>query len=104
MHLPLLEKSIEQKKNDSVPHRFNEKRKAIETGASQPVSKNNGVTMKMEQLSLGVGGRHRMTRSYGGGSDLTESPRNALVRNIMDVRSIYKKDGLYTSEIRESLQ
>lgn len=68
------------------------------------VSKNNGVAMNMEQPSPGVGGRHRMTRSYGSGSDLAESPRDALARDIIDARSIYQKDGLYTSEIRESLQ
>jgi len=71
---------------------------------SKGVAKNDGVSMNMEQPSPGVGGRHRETRSYGSGSDLTEAPRDALARDIMDARKIYQKDGLYTPEIRQSLQ
>ena len=71
---------------------------------SYGVPKNNGVSMNMEQPSPGVGGRHRQTRSYGRGSDLTEIPRDALARDLMDARRIYQNDGLYTPEIRKSLQ
>jgi RHS repeat-associated protein len=68
------------------------------------VPKNNGVSMNMEQPVPGSGGRHRMTRSYGNGSDLTEAPRDALARDIMDARKVYQNDGLYTPSIRRSLQ
>lgn len=68
------------------------------------IHRNNSISMNMEQPSPGVGGRHRMTRSYGNGSDLTESARDTLARDIMDARRIYQNDGLYTSEIRRSLQ
>ena len=68
------------------------------------VPKNYGVSMNMEQPSPGAGGRHRITRSYGNGSDLTETPRDTLARDIMDARRIYQNDGLYTPEIRGSLQ
>jgi len=68
------------------------------------ISKNDGVSMNMEQPFPGAGGRHRLTRSYGSGTDLTETPRDSLARDIMDVRRIYQNDGLYTSTIRQSLQ
>jgi hypothetical protein len=68
------------------------------------VPKNNEVSMNMEQPVPGSGGRHRMTRSYGNGSDLTEAPRDALARDIMDARRIYQNDGLYTPSIRQYLQ
>jgi len=68
------------------------------------ISKNDGVSLNMEHPSPGVGGRHRMTRSYGNSSDLTESPRDALARDIMDVQRIYENDGLYTPGIRRALK
>ncbi|MCE5286146.1 MAG: hypothetical protein LLG02_09915 [Pelosinus sp.] len=70
---------------------------------SKGVAKNDGVSMNMEQPSPGVGGRHRETRSYGSGSDLTETPREALARDIRDARKIYQKDGL-NKEIQQSLK
>jgi hypothetical protein len=69
---------------------------------NQGISKNDGVCMNMEQPSPGVGGRHRLTRSYGSGCDLTETPRKALARDILDVKKIYQDQGLY-SEVRNSL-
>lgn len=45
-----------------------------------------------------------MTRTYGAGANLTEAPRDALARDIMDARKIYQNDGLYTPNIRQSLQ
>ncbi|NLW48402.1 MAG: hypothetical protein GXY86_13855 [Firmicutes bacterium] len=69
---------------------------------NQGITKNDGVCMNMEQPSPGVGGRHRLTRSYGSGCDLTETPRKALARDILDARKIYQDEGLY-SEVRNSL-
>jgi RHS repeat-associated protein len=64
-----------------------------------------GITMNMEQPD--TGGRHRQTRSYGRGgkgTDLTETPRQALARDIRDARRIYQKDDCYTTGIRQGLQ
>ncbi|HJV31814.1 MAG TPA: hypothetical protein VJ558_06430 [Bacillales bacterium] len=65
--------------------------------------------MNMEHPHPGKGGRHRQTETYGmtgqGLQDyLNLSPRDALARDIWDARRIYKEDGLYTPEIRGSLQ
>lgn len=70
----------------------------------QGVKRNDGVAMNLEQPSPGTGGRHRRTRTYGRGADLNETPRQALARDIRDARKIYQEDGLYTPEIRKSLQ
>jgi hypothetical protein len=37
-------------------------------------------------------------------SRLSLSPRQALAREVWDVRSIYRQQGLYTPDIRRSLQ
>lgn len=58
----------------------------------------------MEHLSPGAGGRHRQTLSYGQSPDLSLSPREVLAREVRDLRSIYQGQGLYTPEIRQSLQ
>jgi hypothetical protein len=63
----------------------------------------------MEQPSPGTGGRHRQTATYGltgqGLQDyLNLTPRDALARDTWDARRIYQTDGLYTPEIRRSLQ
>ncbi|MDF2904202.1 MAG: putative Cytosolic Protein, partial [Bacillus sp. (in: firmicutes)] len=71
---------------------------------SKDIAKNDGVCMNMEQPTPGAGGRHRQTRSYGSGSDLNETPRDTLARDIIDVRKIYQNDGLYTPEMRQSLK
>lgn len=81
--------------------------KYMETNAG--VHKNDGVSMNMEQPTPGSGGRYRQTETYGltgqGLQDyLNLSPRDALARDIWDARRIYQKDGLYTPEIRGSLQ
>jgi hypothetical protein len=60
--------------------------------------------MMMEHPLPGQGGRHRQTISYGQSPDLSLSPRQALAREIRDARSIYWRQGLYTPEIRRSLQ
>jgi toxin YxiD len=68
------------------------------------VKRNDGVAMDVEQPSPGTGGRHRRTRTYGRGADLSEAPRDALARDIKDARKVYSEDSVYTSEIRQSLQ
>jgi hypothetical protein len=71
---------------------------------SNGVKQKDGISMNMEQPTPGTGGRHRRTRTYGRKTDLSEIPREALVRDIKDARKIYREDGIYTPEIRRSLQ
>lgn len=63
-----------------------------------------GIAMMMEHRVPGQGGRHRYTLSHRTTSDLHWSPREALAREIWDLRSIYGHQGLYTPQIRRSLQ
>ncbi|HYW22423.1 MAG TPA: hypothetical protein VE956_24560 [Nodularia sp. (in: cyanobacteria)] len=63
-----------------------------------------GFAIMMEYLSPGKGDRHRQTISYGKRPNLNLSAREALAREIWDVRSIYISQALYNKEIRESLQ
>lgn len=74
------------------------------------VGKKDGLCMNMEMPSPGVGGRHRLTDTYG--RNMTDaqkayyyslSPRDALAYDIKNVREIYQSQGLY-SEIRHQLQ
>ena len=58
--------------------------------------------MNMEMPVPGVGGRHRLTNTYGGNMTDAEkafyyslSPRDALAYDINNVRKIYQNDGLY---------
>lgn len=67
-------------------------------------TREKGISIWMEHPSPGVGGRHRKTLSYGSSPDLSLSPRQALAREVWDVRSIYRQDGLNTPDIRRSLQ
>ena len=67
-------------------------------------TKGMGIAMMMEHPLPGQGGRHRQTISYGQSPNLSVSPRNALAREIRDARSIYRRQGLYSPEIRRSLQ
>jgi len=64
--------------------------------------------MNMEHPHPGRGGRHRQTRTYGPGGrnpDLMgETPRQALARDIADVRRIYQEAGLYGARVRQALQ
>lgn len=65
--------------------------------------------MNMEQPHPGTGGRRRQTETYGmNGQPLQDylslSPREALAMDILDARRIYQNDGIYTPEIRQSLQ
>lgn len=65
------------------------------------IARNDGICIMMEQPPQG--GRHRRTRSYGSGPDLSESPNKALDADIADVRNIYREDNLLTSSIQASL-
>ncbi len=67
-------------------------------------TRNEGISMNMEQPHPASGGRHRATASYGTSPDLSLTPRQALAGDIADARSTYIRDGQYTPEIRRSLQ
>lgn len=67
-------------------------------------TRDKGIAIMMEHLSPGMGGRHRQTLSYGQPPNLSLSPRQALAREVRDVRSIYRTQGLYRPYIRRSLQ
>lgn len=60
--------------------------------------------MMIEHPIPGAGGRHRQTLSYGQSPDLNLQPRQALAREIWDLRSLYQRQGVYTMGIRRSLQ
>ncbi|KQM23101.1 hypothetical protein ASE73_02440 [Sphingomonas sp. Leaf24] len=68
------------------------------------VSRGDGIAINMEQPVPGVGGRHRATFTYGTQADIAMTPREALAAGIWDARQIYRGDGLYTPQIRSSLQ
>jgi hypothetical protein len=68
------------------------------------VSKGDGISINMEQPFPGTGGRHRQTFTYGSQADVNLSARDALGRGVRDTRRIYQEDGLYSPEIRKSLQ
>ncbi|AIL13358.1 hypothetical protein IM40_07370 [Candidatus Paracaedimonas acanthamoebae] len=68
------------------------------------IKTNDGIAMMMEQPTPGKGGRHRQTRTYGKQPELRAAPRTVLARDIQDLRQIYKKDDVYTPEIKQGLQ
>jgi hypothetical protein len=73
------------------------------------VHKNDGVSMNMEHPYTGTLWKHCKTATYGmTGQKLQEylnlSPKDALAHDIWDARKTYKNDGLYTPQIRRSLQ
>ncbi|WP_027409956.1 pre-toxin TG domain-containing protein [Anoxybacteroides tepidamans] len=95
------------RRGDNITPHHMPSAKYIKTKAG--IHKNDGVSMNMEHPHPGVGGRHRKTATYGMiGQRLQEylnlSPRAALAHDIWDARRIYKNDGLYTREIRQSLK
>ncbi|GGE67226.1 uncharacterized protein DUF4280 [Pedobacter psychrotolerans] len=74
-------------------------------------TRDDGLSMNMEQPHPGKGGRHRRTSTYDNNMTKAEqnaywekTPREALAHDIKDARKIYKEDGLYNKEIRESLR
>jgi hypothetical protein len=72
--------------------------------ALEGVSKGDGIAINMEQPFPGAGGRHRATFTYGTKADIDMTPRQALAAGVWDARRIYRADGLYTPQIRSSLQ
>lgn len=72
--------------------------------AQHSVSKGDGIAINMEQPFPGSGGRHRATFTYGTQADLNLTPREALGQGIWDARRVYQQDGLYSPNIRSSLQ
>ncbi len=88
-----------------TPHHMPSAEKMKQAG----IKRNDGVSMNMEQPHPGTGGRHLETNTYGLSGEkskayLNLSFRDALAHDILDVRRIYIKDGLYTAEIREGLR
>ncbi|QBG98135.1 hypothetical protein EYC55_22355 [Xanthomonas oryzae] len=71
--------------------------------AEYGVSKADGIAINMEQPSPGIGGRHRQTFTYGTTADSMMSSRDALAAGVWDARSIFRKDGLYTPDMRGQL-
>lgn len=68
----------------------------------------DSLAFNLEQLTPGVGGRHRRTFTYGfkdRGKELYLNlmPRDALAFDIDDIWRILKEDGLYNSESRKAL-
>lgn len=72
--------------------------------AREGISRGDGISINMEQPVPGVGGRHRATFTYGTSADINMTPRDALAAGVWDARGIYMNDGLYTPQIRSSLQ
>jgi hypothetical protein len=64
-------------------------------------TRNMGVAIMMEHPVPGAGGRHRKTLSYGKSPDLSLLPRQTLVVEIQDLRSLYQLEGVYTKMIRQ---
>lgn len=66
-----------------------------------------GIAINMWQVNNRVG-RHPLTRTFAGKNNaaalLLETPRQALARDIVDVRKIYREAGLYGPEVRQALQ
>lgn len=71
--------------------------------AAEKVSWGDGIAINMQQ-PLGAGGRHRATFTYGTQADINMTARDALAAGVWDARRIYQADGLYTPQIRSSLQ
>ena len=51
-----------------------------------------------------VSGRHARTETFGRTAFLDETPRDALARDIWDLRRIYRQDGVYGIQVRAALR
>jgi hypothetical protein len=67
------------------------------------VSRTDGISMNVEHPNPGVGGRHREIHKELQKIDPELAPRDALAKSIMRAREIYREDGVYTQELKESL-
>lgn len=70
------------------------------------VDKNDGLSMLVETTYKNPGGRHGKTETYGTSSmeyyNLT--PRQALARDVNDMRKILKKQELYDKYAKQQLK
>lgn len=66
------------------------------------IKKSDGISMGVEKS------RHSLTRTYKGGNKpilkKNESPREALARDIKDMKQIYRDNTLLNSEIKDNLK
>ena len=71
----------------------------------QGVKESEGISFAMQDMGRGQG-RHGKTRTYGGKNNAIkdETPREALARDIKDLRTIYREENLYTPEIKEGVK
>ena len=93
-------KKLEKRGDNLTPHHIPQAAYMEKYG----VKSKDGIAIMVEQPTPGIGGRHRSTRTYGKAPDFANSPREELALDILDMRMIYKKDGVYTPEIRSGLQ
>jgi filamentous hemagglutinin len=93
-------KRLEKRGDNLTPHHFPQASYMEKYG----VNPKDGISIMMEQHTPGIGGMHRSTRTYGRAPDFSTAPREELYLDIVDIRGLYKKDGLYTPEIRANLQ
>ena len=68
------------------------------------VRKSDGIAINTEHPFPGSGGRHREIHRGMIRQDPDLAPRDALAQSINRARTVYQQDGVYTSQIRESLQ
>lgn len=68
------------------------------------VKKADGISMMVEDPVPGAGGRHREIHKILQKQDPSLEPRQALAQGVGRVREVYQNDGVYTAEIRDSLQ
>jgi hypothetical protein len=61
-------------------------------------TRGEGITFNTRELT------HFSTRTFGRSPFLGEAPRDALARDIWDLRSIFQREGRYTPYIRGGLQ
>ncbi|WP_422630979.1 RHS repeat domain-containing protein [Pseudomonas hunanensis] len=68
------------------------------------ISPQKSVAMQMEHIYPSGTGRHSLTRTFKRAPLLSESPRDALARDIWDARKIYRKENLYNLTIKQGLR
>lgn len=73
-------------------------------------TRDEGVSINVEQPHPGKGGRHRQTKTYGRNMTKAEreayykmSPAEAMEHDIEDLRKIYEKEGLSSDEVNKAL-
>ncbi|CAO4845719.1 MAG: hypothetical protein CNLJKLNK_01332 [Holosporales bacterium] len=68
------------------------------------ITKSEGISMTVEDPVPGAGGRHREIHKELQRQDPNLAPRDALAQAVSRVREVYQNDGVYTPEIRQSIQ